>query len=299
MTKLRIAPITEYGSFDEYLVMTGELYAECEEEFKASDVQSDEFPEICEKWAAAARTLIQAACALFGRTPANQENKKHALAIFECCKADSGARAKSLRLHYLLARQDEKITPKDLKKKFDQWNEGLRFVFRAEATQMSYLKRYLSDPNYVNRETQIEQEQAPLAERYRKRVPAGHMFLPARPYPPVRTPDWQREVPEPPAPFCRWKQLPPEDFIYDEEHDEFILPEGYLSEDGTIDDKSVVFNWEEDTVTCKFVGGEPVTWPMWKPKHAGDHMYEGSWPWDYYRTLYRQTISGAPPGESP
>ena len=97
-------------------------------------------------------------------------------------------------------------------------------------------------------------------------------------------------MPNLPEPFIKWKDLPPEDFIYDKEHDEFILPKGYLSADGTIDDQSVVFDWEKRTVTCKFVGGEPVTWPFWKAKDVSDAPKKGTWYWDYYRQLYKQVL---------
>ncbi len=286
----RVAPITDFGSFENYLEDTESLYTECEEAFAASDVKSGDFPKICEKWAVTARTMIMAASALFGKYPADQKNKTRALELFARCTKDSGIRAKNLKLHYELAKQDEAVTPDALHKKFLQTAEGYNFFYRAENTRISYLRRFVNDPEYVSPEYQIEFQEGPVAKRYRNMVPDGHMFLPARPFPPVRIPDWQKGVPNPPEPFCKWKNLPPEDFVYDPEHDEFILPEGYLSADGTIDDKSVVFNWNDFTVTCKFVGSEPVTWPFWKPKDVSDAPKMGTWMWDYYSVLYQQVI---------
>ena len=288
----RMAPVTDFGSFEDYLKTAGEIYAECEEDFMAADVSEESFPKVCEKWAAASRTMIMAAGALFGRFPSDQENKARALEIFGRCTRDSGIRAKNLKLHYDLMKQDEELAPRKLEKKQRQLLEGLNFYFKAENTKNLYAKRYVSDPDYVSPEYRMEYEQGPVAKQYRSMVPEGHIFMPARPFPPLRLPDWQKGVPYPPAPFIRWKNLPPQDFVYDSEHDEFVLPEGYLSEDGTIDDRSVVFNWEERTVTMKFVGGEPVTWPFWKPKDVTEAPQKGAWYWDYYRTLYRQGTSG-------
>ena len=288
--EFRVAPITAYGSFDNYLEDTEKFYGECEEAFLASDVRAADFPETCEKWAAAARTMIMAAGALFGRHSATKENKTKALEMFDRCKKDSGLRAKNLKLHHELAKQDGNVGPKELAKKARQFLAGLEFFFRAEGTQQSYLKRYVNSPDFVDPEYQILLEQAPIARKYRKMIPAGHYFMPARPYPPERVPDWMKEVPFVPEPFRKWKDLPPEDFIYDEEHDEFVLPKGYVSADGTIDDQSVVFDWDKRTVTCRFVGGEPVTWPFWKPRDTTEAPKRGTWFWDYQRQVYKQVL---------
>ena len=65
----RVAPITAYGSFENYLEDTEDFYGACEEAFLASDVKAADFPETCEKWADAARTMIMAAAALSGCIP--------------------------------------------------------------------------------------------------------------------------------------------------------------------------------------------------------------------------------------
>ncbi|MBQ6508146.1 MAG: hypothetical protein IJI07_01610, partial [Flexilinea sp.] len=55
-----------------------------------------------------------------------------------------------------------------------------------------------------------------------------------------------------PDPYVRVKELPVKDLIYDLDHDEFLVRPGDVSEDGLIDDQSVVWNWEERLVTMKF-----------------------------------------------
>ena len=119
------------------------------------------------------------------------------------------------------------------------------------------------------------------------KVPETHMYLPARPFPPVEIPEGVR-VPNYPEPYIRMKTTDVEDLVYDLEHDEFIIRPGYVSEDGLIDDQSVVWNWEEGTVAMKFRGGEPEIWPFWKAKDAGD-MPKG-WPARYLRRMYLDWI---------
>ena len=186
----RVAPITAYGSFDNYLEDTENFYNACEQAFLASDVKAAEFPETCEKWADAARTMIMAAAALFGLHTADQKSKARALGIFERCKKDSGIRETNLKLHYHLAKQDDSTDPKELAKKQKQVLKSLDFYFRAVNTQQSYLKRYFNDPEYVSPEYQIELEQGPIAKQIRDLVPARHSFMPARPFPPERVPGW-------------------------------------------------------------------------------------------------------------
>ena len=169
-----------------------------------------------------------------------------------------------------------------------QMLEGYKFFFRAENTRLLYLRRYVTDPDYVTPEYRMEYEQGPIAKVYRSMVPEGHIFMPARPYPPVRTPDWQNGVPYPPEPFCRWKNLPPEDFIYDAEHDEFVLPEGYVSDDGLIDDKSVIWHPETCEVDIGYVGGERTVWNYKKFLDPRGVWEPGSWAAEYQIRLYQQ-----------
>ena len=290
----RVAPITVYGSFNDYLADTQKIYDENEEEFLGSDVADAGLPEKSDRWAKAARTLIMGACALFGKYPQKAENKTRALDILDRCKKDSGIREKNLMLHYELAKQNDSSKQEDLYKLRGKVLDSLQFFFRAENTQMAYLRRYISSPDYVSPEFRIEKEQGKRVYEKMQMVPKGHIFLPARPFPPERIPEGMR-VPYPPEPFVEFKNLPLKDYIYDSEHDEFILPKGYLSEDGRIDDQSVVWNWEENTVTCKFVGGEPVTWPFWKPKDIYDVLKEGSWCLDYLIRLNEQYLDEQEP----
>ena len=293
----RIAPIRVFGSFEDYLADTEKLYGEAKEEYLASDVRAKDFPETCKSWEKVSRTMIMAAAALFGRNAADLKNKNKALELFQLCREDSGIREKGMMQHYELAKADEGVTPEERGKLRDKVLGSLEFFFRAANTQQRYLDRFVNSPDFISPEFQIEKERGPRVKALRKKIPAGHYFLPARPFPPERVPDWMNDVPSLPEAFQKFKDLPVEDYTYDAEHDEFALPEGYLSADGTIDDRSVVWDWENRTVTCRTVGGEPVTWPFWKPVDLGDTPKRGTWLWDYYRQLYKKVLKQvAPPG---
>ncbi len=254
----RVAPISEYDSFSQYLGDAEKIYAKLRSAFMDADVSSDTFPEKAEAWAKASQQLIEASAALYNKYPQNSDNKRRALELLDRCKKDSGIREKNMMLHYELIEKAEPDNPEKLNKLLGKVLASLHFFFRAENTQMSYLRRLLEDPEFENYEIQAERRGAIRAEKREKMVPKGHMFLPARPFPPVRVPEGMR-VPYPPDPFKKWKELPVEAFVFDKEHDEFVLPEGYVSDDGLIDDKSVVWDWENRLVTMKFRGGEPVT----------------------------------------
>ena len=290
------ATIREYGAFEEYYAYTEMLYNEVQADFLATDPRDPwilKKEKDCEK---AARSMIMMSAALFNRHTGGTENKDIALRMLDQCKKDAGIRAKNVMLHKELAEKENDPDPETLRNLRMAALRSLDFHTRAYNTQTSYLKRYVTDPDYMTPELAVEKRQSAIAAKKMSMVPRGHYFLPARPFPPARIPEGE-PVPFPPAPYDAWKSLPPEDFIYDEEHDEFVLPKGYVSKDGMIDDQSVVWNWKENTVTMKFRGGEAVTWPFWKPKDTYDVLKKDDWCAEYYIRLYRQWLKAIdPPG---
>ena len=291
-----VAPITAPGTFDDHYEDTEEVYQMLQDKFMATDVRDPELREMAKLCAEASRALIMANAALFGRHNGKPENKEKALAGFEKCKQDAQLREKNLKLHAKLTEGSTDLTAKENQKLWMDVIKSMIFALRTFNTQQHYIKLYVKDPDYMTPELAAEKRAGEQVAKLLKMVPKGHMFLPARPFPPARIPE-DEEVPYPPAPFARWKNLPIEDRVYDEEHDEFVVPKGYVSKDGTIDDQSVVWNWEDRTVTMKFVNGEPVTWPFWKPRNAADVLQKGSWPADYYIRIYRRLLQDLePPG---
>ena len=63
----RVAPISEYGCFEDYLADTEKLYEERREAFLAGDVNSDTLPELSDSFADASRLFIMAAAALYNK----------------------------------------------------------------------------------------------------------------------------------------------------------------------------------------------------------------------------------------
>ena len=160
----------------------------------------------------------------------------------------------------------------------------MRFFNRAIATQLLMNRRSeIETGGPAGIEMAGEMKAGDRMRELEAKVPENHMYLPARPFPPVEIPEGVR-VPDYPEPYVRMKTLDVKELNYDLEHDEFIIRPGYVSEDGLIDDQSVVWNWEEGTVAMKFRGGEPEIWPFWKAKDAGD--IPKGWPARYLRRMY-------------
>ena len=291
-----VAPIACYGSAEEYYTMMERLYTEARNIFMTTDATDDKILKRAAEWEKISRGMIMANAELFGRKAGCLENKDKALKGLDECKKDAGIRAKNLERHFELAKKDENKNEDDLQKLRMNLAACLMFLFRVQNTQRKYLKLYVSSPDYVTPEYRIEKEQSAIVAKGMKMIPRGHFFLPARPFPPARIPEGDR-VPYLPDAYDAWKSLPIEDFYFDTETDEFALPKGYVSKDGTIDDESVVWNWKDNTVTMKFRGGEPITWPFWKPKDTYDTLKKGEWVTEYYQRLYRQLLADAdPPG---
>ena len=293
-----VATVKEIVSFRKTFARTEALYAEAKEEFHATELRDPDIVKRGEKWAKASRTMIMAGAALFGLRADDLDEKEKALEVLDLCKKDAGIRAYNLDLHYQIVKQngsdeDKKEDPRSLR---DKVLNAYEFYYRALNTHQRYADIYVNDPKYVTPELASEKRAGVRVAEKIKMVPKGHYFLPARPFPPMRIPEGE-EVPYPPEAYLKWKSLPVKDYYYDTEHDEFALPKGYLSEDGTIDDQSVVWDWVNNTVTMKFVGGEPVTWPFWKAKDTSDTMKPGTWCREYYIRLYRRWLRDIePPG---
>lgn len=81
--------------------------------------------------------------------------------------------------------------------------------------------------------------------------------MPARPFPIEHVPEG-KHVPARPEPYQRVCAVDIDHKVYDLEHDNFVLEPGYISEDGLIDDQSVVWDYENNKVIMKFRGGEPI-----------------------------------------
>ena len=291
-----IALMTAPLPFDEIFADIQAMYDEKKRDYLASNLKDPELPEKTEQWEKASRNLTGAAISLFRRSRGSIEKQEKALDVIAECKNGCAIRERNLMRQYQMVKRDEPDNQKRIGRLFDAVIKSQYSYTRYDRTQQSYLKRFIEGPEYMTPELRAEKKASAVVAEMMKKVPRDRIYLPARPFPPVRVPEGE-PVPYPPEAYAMWKSLPVEDMIYDAEHDEFTVPEGYVSRDGTIDDKSVVWDWKNNTVTMKFVGGEAVTWPFWKPKDTFDVLHEGDWCAEYYIRLYQQVLEDLePPG---
>ena len=287
--------ITCCGSYEDVMADVQALYNERREAFLTGNSNDDDVPEKAAAWEKVSKRLIQAAASEMCLYPADAERQEKALQIIDICKQDGFLREANLFAHYQIA-EKAGLEGKPLEKKFDALMKSVDFCTRARNTQIHWVRKFMHGDTYEPAEMKYYRKYGKRTHDMMQRIPDGHRFWPARIFPRDRVPAGQR-VPYVPAVFRLWKALPQEDLVFDEEHDEFVLPKGYVSEDGRIDDQSVVFNWEDRTVTMKFVGEEPVTWSFWKARDDGDLPEAGSWAEEYMIRVRRQLIEDLePPG---
>ena len=278
------ALITDYGTLDDYLALFQKHYDEDRAAFFDSTANDEDLPDKIKRWAATSRTYLGLARTLSNVYGESDKYYQISLEIADRVMKDSGLRLLNLDQHYELMKKDHPEKTKKLGRLSKEITEGMNFFSRAMATQSILIRRVnaiTGGPAGI--EMEMEKKAGERMEALEAMVPRGHMYLPARPFPPVEIPEGYR-VPCYPDPYVRVKELPVKDLIYDLDHDEFLVRPGYVSEDGLIDDQSVVWNWEERLVTMKFRGGEPIVWPFWKARDASD--VPKGWSARYLRRRY-------------
>ena len=264
------ALVTDYGKLDDYIDMYQKHYEEKRADFFDSTPEDADLPLKAKRWAAISKTFMGLARTLMRAYGEDDKYHEVSVEIADRITKDSGLRLRNLDLHYDLMKKADPNNRTLLDRLSQDVIDGMKFFNRAVATQtvmLTHADRVSGGPAGIEM-----REEAKAGERARaleEKVPDGHMFLPARPFPAVEIPEGIH-VPEYPEAYKRYKSVDVDDLVYDEEHDEFIIRPGYISEDGLIDDESVVWNWDEGTVAIKFRGGEPEIWPFWKPKDAAD-----------------------------
>ena len=264
------ALITEYGSLDDYIAMFKKHYEERRAEFFDSTPEDADLPDKAKRWASISRTCLRLARTLTRDYFQLEPYYQAALDLSDRIVKASGLMLRNLDLHYELKKKELPKGDRQLTRLSKDVEDGMNFFSRAVATQILLnhrVDRITGGPAGI--EMRAEAEAGERARALEEKVPDGHMFLPARPYPALEIPEGIH-VPEYPEAYKRYKSVDVDDLVYDEEHDEFIIRPGYVSGDGLIDDESVVWNWDEGTVAIKLRGGEPEIWPFWKPKDAAD-----------------------------
>lgn len=174
------------------------------------------------KWEKASVALITRSEALFKLSGDDQELRKQALELITQCTQDASVRELMIAEYTAKAVEEQPECADET----DELNlHYMSSTNRAINTQTLYTKRFFNPGTYVDPIVEAETRVSAAAEDIRKHVPEGHYYLPARPYPPEHIP-WEELVPMTPEPFNRVKRMPPEELVYDEELDEFVVPKG-------------------------------------------------------------------------
>ena len=214
-------------------------------------------------------------------------SKTTALELLDKVTKAAGARLTNLtrrRDRVLAGKPDDPEAERRLTKAKQEADCGL---MRAMNTQARYKDLYEKGESYKAALHKEEAEISARAAEMRKLIPAGHLHIPGRIYPPIPIPE-EQPVPDAPLPYRLYKEAPVEALRFDTNLDEFVLKPGYVSPDGLIDEHSVVWDRANHQVIMKLRGGEPIIWPEWKATWAGDLPEEDSLAWDYIRRQGRQ-----------
>lgn len=287
--------ITDFDSYEERLMDAQADYDAICAAFKASDPNKRTIMKAAERAEKIAKTLVARVAVIFHMSNTPVEKRMEAREIIDriCKDANSRERTCSQFYHAVAEKYPEKTDYLDglLDDKLDRMN----FLNRCMATQVHYQNDGIKKNDYAQAKHNRKVEAAAKAEKIRSRVPAGHMFLPPRIFPHDPVPEGL-PVPERPEPYARVASLDVDYKEYDIEHDNFVVKPGYVSEDGLIDDQSVVWDYENNKVICKFRGGEPIIWDFWKPKDTADVLGPEHWCYQYIRRIYWQLADKQEPG---
>ncbi len=213
----------EYGSLDDYIDMYKKHYEEKRAEFFDSLPEDADLPNKAKRWAAISKTFMGLARTLMRAYGENDKYHEAALEIADWITKDSGVRLRNLDLHYDLFKKAHPENKVMLDRLSNDVIDGMNFFNRAVATQtvlITWADKVSGGP--IGIEMEAEAEAGERARALEERVPRGHMFLPARPFPAVEIPEGIH-VPEYPEPYKRYKSVDVDDLVYDEAHDEFII----------------------------------------------------------------------------
>ena len=287
--------ITDFDSYDARLKDALEIYDDVCKTFRGTDPNKRQIMKAAESVEIIAKMLIARVSVIFHMTDATLEKRQEGRDILDKICKDADIRERTCNQYY-----------KAVKDKYPEQTEyvdGLRieavtrmnFLNRCMATQNHYLNDGIKRNDYEKAREESDKRCSAEAARIRSRVPDGHMFLPPRIFPHDPVPEGQ-PVPTRPVPYQRVAALDVDHKEYDLEHDNFVVKKGYVSEDGLIDDQSVVWDYENNKVIIKFRGGEPVVWDFWKPKDTADVLGPDHWCYQYIRRLYWQLEEADEPG---
>ena len=287
--------ITDFDSFDARLKEAQADYDEVCKAFRKTDPNKRLIMKAAEKVEKVAKVLVARVSVIFHMPDATVEKRMEAREILDKISKDANIREQTCSQYYHAVAEKYPDMTDYLDGLRDEKQARMTFLNRCMNTQSHYENDGIKKNDYGKAKEESEKQCAAFAARVRSRVPEGHMFLPARIFPHDPVPEGQ-PVPVRPEAYWRAGAVDVDHKDYDLEHDNFVIKKGYVSEDGLIDDQSVVWDYVNNKVTIKLRGGEPVVWDFWKPKNTADVLGPDHWCYQYIRRLAIQLEEANEPG---
>ena len=288
------AHCTGFGSLIDNLNDMLDIYEQDKREFYSTPVTDDRIVDVCRRWNQSMKELIATAEGFIRLIGVTEEEKETALDMMDYAAKDSIRRKDTMKkyIDHRLGRDDA-----DENTRLGTRQLMLSCVHSVQSalnTQSLYIRYVQEGKHFENPLMKKSIEAARRAEHWRSFIPEGHHYRPAYIYPKTPVPAGQ-PVPGWPDPYNRVIDEPVERKVYDTEFEEFMLPEGYVSDDGLIDDKSVIWHPETGEVDIGYVGGERTVWNFKKFLDPRDVWEPGSWAAEYQIRLYEQEARGLRP----
>ena len=278
--------VTVHGTAQDNLNDILALYEEDKKEFFRTPVADRKILEVRARWAQSAKELIQCAEGMIKMFGATFKDQNRALDLIDYANKDADMRKKTILRHIEYALKLEPDNTELYKELHDVRLACIHQVQAITNVQSTYTKWVKTGKNFEDAQQQERVESSYRAHRTRMCCP-NHVYRPAFIYPKTVTPPGE-PVPEWPDAFCAVDDVPPEEKVWNEELHELVLPEGYVSEDGRIDDHSVIWHPETHEVEIGYVGEPKEVWNYVRHINSRDVWVKGSWEADYLVRLYRQ-----------
>ena len=274
-----------YRTYANYLERAQAIYDRTRTAFFSLKASDRALLAAAERWERAAVTLMRWVESFFYTCDGTDDDRRQALEIMDRVSKDSAARSSNISRYYDLLEQTQPDKIDELMEAEKADLHHLNVLDRMLNTQSGFIKRLEMGEAGWTREQEMEYEASKKVRKTYARIPEGHTYRPATPYPPERIPE-DEPVPDMPEPIKRVKALDLDDKVYDTELDEFIARPGYVSEDGLIDDKSMVFHPETHEIEFGYVGGVRSRWKYWKPENDRDVPDPNSWAMQFLKRYY-------------
>lgn len=285
-----LAHVTRFGTCRDNVEAAMKIYLADKQAFFLTKIEDRAIEGLNKNWAESSKELCRVAMGFFRMHNASEEDKEYVNGILDKITKDNDLRKQNMQLHCdFLLKKDPQDTElgKQIRKIMLDCIHTLQCFMNCQSQYIGY---YEKGTTFESPMQKLEIEGAREAEKIRKAVPEGCTYRPSYIYPKQPVPIGE-PVPEWPDPYDRVESIPVEEKVYDKELGEFVLPEGYVSEDGLIDDKTVVWHPETREVEIGYAGGERVVWNYVKHVNTWEVWTPGSWEAEYQIRLYQQLMA--------